>query len=74
MRHMRPEVLVSEPNGRSRLTLSSTGRGEQDGVVFHCAFAVILHTLKRIYTYFRRGHIGHDILPDRLERADRLAI
>ena len=54
--------------------LSSTGRGEQDGVVFHCAVTVILHTLKRIYTYFRRGHIGYDILPDRLERADRLVI
>ena len=62
------------PNQYSPISLSPTGRGEQDGVVFHCAVAVILHTLERIYTYLCRGHVGHGGLPDRLEYSDRLAI
>ena len=48
--------------------------GERDGAVFPCAVAVMLHTLERSYTYYRRGYVGHNVLPDRLERANRLAI
>jgi hypothetical protein len=62
------------PNQYSRISLSLVGRGKQDGVVFPCAVAVMLHTLERSYTYCRRGYVGHNILPGRLERAGRLAI
>ena len=50
VRHSLPfKVLLQTSIHRS---LSSTGRGEQDGVVFHCAVTVILHTLERISRIF----------------------
>jgi hypothetical protein len=58
----------------SRISVSPTGYGEQDGVIFHCAVAVMLHTHERIYTYLRRGHVGHGGLPGRLGYSDCLAI
>ena len=71
-------VVVRHSFPFKALLLASTypgGHGGQDGAVFHCTVAVLLHILlERIYTYLRRGHVSHGGLPDRLEHSERLAI